>query len=156
MAGLITQDPTHTKSSGTWTTHADTQYGQLLCFSTLLRAAADGTFNSEIFSKNCPWPIRIVDIVYYLRTLRTGGTPDHDIRIFAGDGAASEAFTAITDSLDIDGVTPDAPTRFGTLDDAETDIGLNKSLRAQLIVGGTTTTGAALVEVCVFAQRVKA
>ena len=153
--GLITQDPTHTKSAGTWTTSGDAQYGAVQQSSILLTAAADGTVNAAIFNKDCPHKIRILDATIFPRTLRTGGTPDHKVRLFKGDGAASEAFTAITDDKDCD-VAADTQTKFTTFDDAQTIIEADKSLRATLVVGGTTTTGTALFEVIVLWTRVKA
>lgn len=137
--GVLVQEAQSTESTSTWSANEDKQIGQPVLISMKAVAAADGTVNVDITKPTLLESYRIVDAWFVVRAKRTGGTPDHKIRLFKGDGTASESFTAISDQVDVDAVTVDAPTRFGTLDDAQSLLESGKSLRAQLIVAGTTT-----------------
>lgn len=153
--GVITQNPESTESGSGLTTHGTVVYGTPFVMTGIVKQTADGTAYVNFFSKDCPHKLLILDAWVYTRTYRTGGTPNHTIKLEHGDGAASESFNDITDTVDLDDATTDAPTRFGTLSDAYTTIASNKSLRATAVVGGTTTAGTALHDVHVLAVRIK-
>ena len=123
------------------------QQGDAIILHARLSAAADGTINHKFYNKNCPSGVRVLSAYFFQRSLRTGGTPDHDITLRKGDGAASESFSTIG-TADFDGATTDTQT-FLTIDDANFDIAANGSLDLNLVVGGTTTGGTALIDVVV-------
>lgn len=107
-----------------------------------LTLAADGTAEQTFYSKNAPGPFRIIEAWCIGHTLRTGGSPDHDFTVQRGDGAASETFATCA-AGDIDTASTDGVTRAATVDDAQWNINTNESIKVQLVVGGTTTTGTA-------------
>lgn len=113
-----------------------------------LRATADGTITGKIYNKNCPGPVQVAMAWLYERTLRTGGTPNHVVTLRNGDGAASESFNTIG-AIDVDGGTAADTIQHFTIDDDYHDIQAGESLDVTLLVGGTTTTGTALIDVYV-------
>ena len=108
-------------------------FGPVAC-----QATADGTVNTAVLNKNCPWPIKIISAWYNPHTLRTGGTPAHTVKLQRGDGAATETFADITDAKSVQG-TVDTVLTPTTVDDAQHIIRAGESIRAVLVVSGTTT-----------------
>lgn len=153
--GVIHQRAASTRGTQTFTADGDKNFGIPILMSGNFTVTADGTTNIELMSKNSPQKYQVVDAWYFVRTLRTGGAPDHKVRVFQGDGATSEVFAGISDDADVDGATLDAPTRFATLDDANHIIDVNESLRLTLVVAGTTTGGTALIDVHVLLVPIK-
>lgn len=150
--GLLTQSPNVNPAiSRTFASSGDKLIGSPICMYGKLKATADGTVTVSFCSKNCPFPIRVAYWNYTLRSLRTGGAPDHDVTLELGDGAASEAYSTIG-TADVDSSTVDLATN-GLIDDANALIAADKTIRAKLVVSGTTTTGTAELDVFVIAMR---
>lgn len=155
ITGLLSQDPQYTPATNTWSADGDKMFSNgLITFAGYHKLSADGTSAITFMNKNCPYKLRIVSAFYYLRTERTGGTPDTDLTVAVGDGAASEAFSTVG-TIDLDGDALDTLT-FLTVDDANVLIDVNKSLKSSLVVGGTTTGGVALLDVYIQCIRAKA
>lgn len=156
--GLLTQDPQFTKATNSFLTNDGDKIVAsglgLEIFAGTHKLAADGTSTITFLNKDATHKRRIVAIGYYLRTERTGGTPDTDLTVSVGDGAASEAFSTVG-TVDLDGDALDTLT-FLTVNDANQLIDVNKSLKSELVVGGTTTGGTALLDVYVLTIRCKA
>ncbi len=156
--GAVTQNPTTMKGSNSFLTNdGDTILASglgLELWAGTHKLAADGTSTITFINKDSQHKRRIVAIGYYLRTERTGGTPDTDLTVSVGNGAASESFSTVG-TIDLDGDTLDALT-FLTIDDANQLIDVNKSLKSVFTVGGTTTTGTALLDVYILTVRCKA
>ncbi len=161
--GLIVQDAESTRSSETFSSDDDQQYGLVYVWRVKMKATADqaydaaaaitNVFGSTKVARNEKW--RILGVRTTLRSLRTGGAPDHDLKVETGDAASSEAFTALVATVDIDGDTQDLPTE-RALVAAEAILLTGETLRVQLQVSGTTTTGTAEVDVDILAMPVKA
>lgn len=156
--GLLVQDPTSTQGSSTFNADGDVQFGTPIFMSSYHKLSADGASTVLILNKpTLNFKYRIVRAWAVVRTLRTGGTPDHKIDLKKGDGAASESFNAIATQLDVEtaSLAADTVSDF-ILTDAQNVIESGKSLQAVLTVAGSTDTGTAEVEVCVLAVPVRA
>lgn len=161
--GLVVQDAESTRSSETFSSDNDQQFGLVHVWRVKAKATADqaydaaaaitNVFGGTKIARNEKW--RIIGVRTSLRSLRTGGAPDHDLKVEAGDGASSEAFTALVATVDIDGDTVNLPTE-RILVAAETILLTGETLRVQFQVSGTTTTGTAEVDVDILAMPVKA
>lgn len=161
--GLIVQDPESTRSSEAFSSDDEQQFGPVHVWRVKMIAAADqaydaaaaitNVFGSTKIARNETW--RIIGVRTILRSLRTGGTPDNDLKIEAGDGAASETFSDLVATVDIDGDTINLPTE-RVLVDAETVLLTGETLRCQLSVSGTTTGATTEVDVDILAVPVKA
>lgn len=88
--------------------------------------SASGDTNVDLFSKNAPFKFRVVSA---WTVMAGAGTAADAAKLQRGDGATSEAFTDITDNLDLSAKADKALTYFGTLDDAQWDIARGESLR---------------------------
>ena len=160
--GLRTQDGDSTRSSHTFSVDDDQQYGHVQCWRIKCSAAADqaydaaaaitNVFGSTKLSRNEKY--RIIGVRTTLRSLRTGGAPDHDLKVQTGDGAVSEVFADLVATVDIDADTANLPTE-RILVGAETILLSGETIRVQLAVSGTTTTGTAEVDVDILAIPVK-
>jgi len=87
---------------------------------------ASGDSNVDIWSKNAPYKMRIVDM--YVVMHGAGATGDK-VKIQRGDGAASESFADISDDIDVSAKSDKDLVRASTLDDAQWDIAKGESLR---------------------------
>lgn len=87
---------------------------------------------------------RVVNVAVRVVSFRTGGTPDHDVKVQLGDGAASEAFADIAPTIDIDGFTVGTLTSIPVTGNEVITTG--KTLRLQFQISGSTTTGTAEIE----------
>jgi hypothetical protein len=156
VTGVFIQNAASTESSAAaMATDAGVNYGTPMVLSGAGKKTADGTTTITFFSKNCPCKLLIVGAWHFIRTMRTGGTPDHKLKLEHGDGAGSESFNDITSNDDLDGDTPDAQVNFGTISDAYATIGVGESLKGTFVVGGSTTTGTSLVDVHVMVVPIK-
>jgi hypothetical protein len=63
-----------------------------------------------------------------------------------GDGAASESFTDVVADVDIDGDTVGLPTQRILINSVATVWSSGRTLRCQMGVSGTTTTGTAEID----------
>lgn len=161
--GLRTQDGDSTRSSHTFSADDDQQFGHVQCWRIKCKAAADqaydaaaaitNVFGSTKLARNEKY--RIIAVRTTLRELRTGGTPDHDLKVQIGDGAASETFADLVATVDFDGDTVNLPTE-RILVNAETILLSGETIRVQLQVSGTTTTGSTEVDVDILAIPCKA
>ena len=88
---------------------------------------------------------RVVNVAVKLVSLRTGGTPDHDVKVQLGDGAASEAFSDIAPNADIDAFTVGTLTNIPVTGNEVITTG--KTVRVQFAISGTTTTGTGEAEI---------
>ena len=90
---------------------------------------------------------RILSIRTVRRALRTGNSPDHDLKVEMGDGAASESFTDVVATVDVDSEsTLNLPVDRIVINSAATVWSTGRTLRCQQSVAGTTTTGTAEVD----------
>ena len=90
---------------------------------------------------------RIIKIQTIRRALRTGGTPDHDLKVEVGDGAASESFTSVVATVDVDAETTlNSPVDRILVNSAATVWSTGRTLQCQQSVAGSTTTGTAEVD----------
>lgn len=146
--GVIQQNAGSTSGSTSARTGSDfVQYGVPVTVTATATLAADGTDTVTIFNADCPVKYRIIDVTFYVRSLRTGGTPAHTVKLTDGTND-------ITDTVDAD-VTVNAPTKAGTIDDAYDTIAADGTLKLVFVCGGTTTTGTALLEAVVTLLPVK-
>jgi hypothetical protein len=161
--GLMVQSPESTRSSNTFSADDDQQFGALEVWSVKCKAVADQAYDAPAAITNVfggtkvarSQSYRIIGIRSTIRSLRTGGTPDHDLKVEAGDGAASEAFSDLVADVDIDGDTAGLPTE-RILVTAETILLTGETLRVQIGISGTTTTGTTDIDVDILAIPVKA
>jgi hypothetical protein len=146
--GVIQQNAGSTDGSTVARTTSDfVQYGTPVVLTASATLAADGTDTVTIFDANCPVKYRVIDVIFYVRSLRTGGSPAHTVQLTDGTNG-------ITDAVDAD-ITVDLPTRPGTLIDTYDTLDVGDTLEFALVCGGTTTTGTALAEVVVTLLPVK-
>lgn len=154
--GVITQLATNVgPNTPTYSADGDMQHGQLQTWMLRVVKTADGAFDAPATitnffggtKKTRANKYRFVKIGTTLHTLRTGGVPDHDLRIEIGDGAASEVFTTLVGDFDIDGDTPETINNRNAAAWGRHILNSGETLRVQLAVSGTTTTGVA--DVCI-------
>ncbi len=111
LTGLMLQDPVNQTQQedmgGTaLAANADaingkTSFGTPFIIETMLNAEETGgaTLNYDgIFSKNCPYKMKVL-MVWGIVLDETGTMSTDTVQLFRGDGAGSEAFTAITDAI---------------------------------------------------------
>lgn len=161
--GLIVQGPTSTRSSETFSSDDDQQFGPVHVWRVKMTAAADqaydaaaaitNVFGSTKIARNETW--RIIGVRITLRVLRTGGSPNHEVKVQTGNGAATEVFTDLVATRDIDGYTVNLPVEEIVVN-AETVLLTGETIRCQFKVSGTTTTGTAEVDVDILAVPAKA
>jgi hypothetical protein len=150
--GVITQGAGGTRSDVLFASNDDKMFGAPIKVLIKGSVAADAAYDAAaaihtVLSKpTLANKYRITNVETVLRSLRTGGTPDHDIKVEVGDGAASEAFTDAVADVDIDGDTVGLPTQRIVVNSVDTVWSTGRTLRCQLAVSGTTTTGTAEVD----------
>lgn len=160
--GLIVQDSESTKSSVAFSSDDDQQFGELQVWRIKMKAAADQAYDAAAAITNVfsgtkiarHGSFRIIGVRTTLRVLRTGGAPDHDMKVETGDGAASETFADLVATVDVDGDTINLPTE-RALVNAETILLTGETLRVQMQVSGTTTTGTAEMDVDILVMPVR-
>jgi hypothetical protein len=153
--GVMAQDAVSTKSTVAYSADEDKIFGAPIMVVLKHKATADQAYDSAAAIVNVAGskPVlsqkyRIVEVKTVMRSLRTGGTPDHDLRLELGDGAASEAFADAVATVDVD------------TDVANTDMvriivpayavwNTGCTLRSQLQVSGSTTGATAEFDVFV-------
>ena len=161
--GLMVQNPESTRSYKTFSADDDQQFGALQVWRIKCSAVADQAkdnaaaitylFGSTKVARGQSY--RIIGVRVTMRSLRSGGSPDHKMTVETGDGAASETFADLVADVDIDGYTANEPVE-QIIVDAETILLSGETLLVQMAVAGTTTTGTALVDVDILAMPVKA
>jgi hypothetical protein len=160
--GLVEQNAASSESSIGWAADGDIQMGGMQVWMVKHVAAADQAVDSAGAIIDIPstkaargQSYRILKVETVLRSLRTGGTPDHDWKLQKGDGAASEAFSDIVASVDFDADTDETPTvRLPIV--AQTLVESGKTLRSQMSVAGTTTGATAELDVLIYVIPVNA
>lgn len=154
--GLLTQKGDGSNSTTVFNADETVQYGQVQCWDVKALGSADQAYDSAAAivnvdgskpTRNCKY--RIIKIETQLNVLRTGGTPDHDLKVQKGDGAASEAFSDVVATVDFDGDTVGLPTN-RTLVPAQCLLSSGETLRCQFQISGSTTTGTGEVEFHIF------
>lgn len=110
------------------------------------KKAADNADDTTIFAKNAPFKFRVVDWWYRIISKRTGGTPDHKVKLVHGDGAGSETTNAATDQVDVDSAAATDFARGAEIKATYNEVDAGESLYANLTVAGGTDTGTAEVE----------
>lgn len=85
-----------------------------------------GTSTYDIWSKNIPFPMQVIDFYAYASG-GAGGASD-TVKLQNGDGADSESFNDITDALDMN-VSDNIRVAVATVDDAQHDLQRDESLR---------------------------
>jgi hypothetical protein len=147
--GTLTQDAdTVTKNTATFSADGDGQYGAVQVWMIKIKKVADVAFDAGVLNFFAGTKLarsesyRIVKLSTVLHELRTGGTPDHDIKLELGDGAGPEVFTTIAGPFDVDSDTPAAIMNraLANVDTAEL-IPTGVTLRINPEVSGVTTTG---------------
>lgn len=145
--GVMAQDAVSTRSTVAFSADKDKIIGTPIVVVLKHKATADQAYDSggAIVNVAGSKPVlgqkyRIVAVKTVLRTLRTGGTPDHDFKFQLGDGASSEAFSDVVASIDVDSDTAntDMPQ---IIVPAQAVWSTGKTLRSQLAISGSTTTG---------------
>jgi hypothetical protein len=154
--GVLTQLATSAApNTPTFSADGDMQHGQLQTWMLRVVKAADGAFDDPATITNFfggtkkarANKYRFVKVGTMLHSLRTGGVPDHDLKIEIGDGAEPEVFTTLLGDFDIDGDTPEQINNRNASAWGAEFISSGQTLRAQLAVSGSTTTGVA--DICV-------
>jgi hypothetical protein len=143
----MVQDAVSTKSTVAYSADEDKIYGSPIMVVLKHKAVADQAYDSAAAIVNVAGskPVlsqkyRIVQIKTVMRSLRTGGAPDHDFKLELGDGAASESFNSVVASVDTDGDTQDTDV-VRIIVPAYAVWTTGCTLRSQLAVSGSTTTG---------------
>ena len=111
LTGLMLQDPQHQlqqEDMGGTALAADvdaingkTSFGTPFIIETVLNCEETGgaTLNYAVFNKNCPFKFKVL-LAWGIVLDETGTMNASDtVQLFRGDGASSEAFTAITDAI---------------------------------------------------------
>lgn len=98
----------------------------------------------DIWSKNCPYKLRVVDAYC---VMHGAGAASDAVTLKRGDGAASESFNNISEALDVSAALDKDIVRFASLDDAQWEIAKDESLRI-------TSTSGALAEVFILVAPV--
>ena len=162
-SGLLTQGGLGTRSTDTFSADDDQQFGTLQVWRVKCKATADQAYDAAAAITNVfgstkvarDSKYRIVGVRTTVRSKRTGGVPDHGVKVQAGDGAASEAFADVVATVDLDADVVNLPIE-RALVPAETLLLTGESLRVQLLVAGSTNAGTAEVDVDILAIPVKA
>lgn len=150
--GVITQGAPGTRSTLAFAASDDKVFGAPVKIVIKGIVAADvaydaaGAIHTVLSKPTLANKYRITNVQTIVRSLRTGGTPDHDVKVEVGDGAASEAFTDAVADVDIDADTVNLPTERIVVNSVDTVWSTGRTLRCQLAVSGTTTTGTAEVD----------
>lgn len=150
--GVITQDAPSTRSSVLFASNDDKLLGAPVKVVIKGIVAADvaydaaGAIHTVLSKPTLANKYRIVGVKTIVRVLRTGGSPDHDVKVQVGDGAASESFTDVVADVDIDSDTVGLPTERILVNSAATVWSTGRTLRCQLAVSGTTTGATAEVD----------
>lgn len=150
--GVFTQGASGTRSSMAFASNNDVLFGAPIKVVVKGIATADvaydaaGAIHTVLSKPTLANKYRILSVQRITRSLRTGGTPDHGIKVEVGDGAASESFTDVVADVDIDGDTAGVPTECVLVNSVDTVWSTGRTLRCQLAVSGTTTTGTAEVD----------
>jgi hypothetical protein len=149
---VFTQDAAGTRSSVAFAASGDKMFGAPVTVVIKGTVAADvafdaaGAIHTVLTKPTLANKYRILDVKTIIRSLRTGGTPVHNVKVEVGDGAASEAFTDAVASVAIDAETVGLPAERILVNSVATVWSTGRTLRCQLEVSGTTTTGTADVE----------
>jgi hypothetical protein len=150
--GVITQSAPGTRSTLAYAADDEKIFGAPIKVVVKGLVAADAAYDSAAAIHNVlvkptlANKYRITNVETVLRVLRTGGSPDHDIKVEVGDGAASESFTDLVADVDIDGDTVNLPTQRIVVNAVTTVWSTGRTLRCQMGVSGTTTTGTAEID----------
>lgn len=150
--GVFTQDAAGTRSSLAFAANDAVMFGAPVTVVVKGIVAADvaydaaGAIHNVLSKPTLAKKYRIVDVKTIVRVLRTGGAPDHDVKVQVGDGAASESFTDVVADVDIDSDTVGLPTERILVNSAATVWSTGRTLRCQLAVSGTTTGATAEVD----------
>lgn len=150
--GVFTQGAAGTRSSVAYAANDDKMFGAPVVAMIKAKATADvaydaaGAIHTVLSKPTLANKYRIASIQAIVRSLRTGGSPDHHVKVQVGDGAASESFTDVAATTDIDGFTVGQPTELALTNSAATVFSTGRSLRCQVEVAGTTTTGTTEVD----------
>lgn len=152
LDGLILQDPTgqtQQEDMGGTALAADadaingkTSFGTPFIIETVLNAEETGgaTLNYAVFNKDCPYKFKIL-LAWGVVLDETGTMAGDTCQLFRGDGVASEAFTAITETID---VNVDDDDLFGLVagtaqyDQDAVVVDENESLRIQLVLANSS------------------
>lgn len=153
VLGVLIQDARTTFSTPLFTGDEDKIFGPPLQVILKHKATADQAYDSAAAIVNVAGSkptlgqsYRITQVKTVLRVLRTGGTPDHDFKLELGDGAASEAFNSIVATIDFDAdVVNTDMVRIIVPAYAVWTTGT--TLRSQVAISGSTTTGTTEVDV---------
>ena len=145
--GVMAQDAVSTKSTVAFSADSDEIIGVPIMVVLKHKATADQAYDSAAAIVNVAGskPVlgqkyRVVQVKTVMRSLRTGGTPDHDLKLELGDGAASEAFNSVVATVDCDADVADTDT-VRIIVPAYAVWNTGCTLRSQLQVSGSTTTG---------------
>ncbi len=150
--GVITQSAPGTRSDLAFAADDAVMFGAPIKVVVKGIVAADvaydaaGAIHNVLVKPTLANKYRILDVKTIIRSKRTGGTPVHNVKVEVGDGAASEAFTDAVASVDIDGETVGLPAERILVNAVTTVWSTGRTLRFQLEVSGTTTTGTAEVD----------
>lgn len=115
-----------------------TSFGVPFMIESVINAEETGgaTLNNAVFDKNCPFKIKVL-LAWGIVLDETGTMGADTVQLFQGDGATSEAFTAITDAISCN---VDDDDLFGLVagtsqfDQDACVIDANESLRIQLVL----------------------
>lgn len=154
--GLMTQDAKSTKATVAFDVDKATIFGHEILVVLKHKATADqavasaGAVVDPLGTKQARnEKYRIVRIETIVRSLRTGGTPDHDWKLTHGDGAASESFTDIVASADVDSDSTTVPVNRAVAI-AQAVLLTGETLRSDFAVSGSTTTGTSEFDVYIW------
>lgn len=160
--GLLTQGGTGTRATPTFSADDDQTYGQVECWAVKCVTVADtaqaydaaaaitNVFGSTKVARTNSY--RILRVETSLRSLLGGSSTDNDLKVQAGNGAASESFADLVASVDIDSDTVNLPIS-RILVKAETILLTGETLRVQYSAVGDSGTGE--VDVYIYAIPVK-
>lgn len=116
--------------------------GEPFVLTARIAGTSNATHTAVLATKQAPTgtAFRVADAWWYTRVKRTGGTPVATVQLLKGDGAASEAFTAVSPAADAHAATVDAPVRWATIADGQDEVaGTGQTLKVDLVVSGGTT-----------------
>lgn len=119
-----------------------TSFGCPFIIESVINAEETGgaTLNNAIFNKDCPFKFKIL-LAWGVVLDETGTMAADTVQLFRGDGASSEAFTAITDAISCN---VDDDDLFGLVagtskfDQDAVVIDANESLRIQLVLANSS------------------
>ena len=150
--GVFIQGAVGTRSSVLFAANDDKMFGAPVKVVIKGIVAADvaydaaGAIHTVLSKPTLANKYRILSVQTVIRALRTGGTPVHNVKVEVGDGAASEAFTDAVATVAIDAETVGLPAQRIMVNAVDTVWSSGRTLRCQLEVSGTTTTGTAEVD----------